>query len=132
MARRRSTVFTQCHAEITNDFAGINEFQVVIIDPPPSDERAYVTFKTRRGAQAFRHYVNTHQYEHFYYAGFHHARYHADTDDMQQDYKNAIFVIQWLELSYPRILPYLVQLIDPKTFLGPLDLDESKLRKIGI
>lgn len=71
MARRRSISYTQCYAEVV-ELVGIGDFQVVIIDPPPSDERAYVTFKTRRGAQAFRHYVNTHQYEHFYYSGFRH------------------------------------------------------------
>lgn len=131
MARISRTTLTKCHAEVV-ELAGINEFKVALIDPQPDGDRTYIMFRTRRGAQAFRHYVNTHQYEHFYYSGFHNARFRADVDDIQEDYKNAIFVIRWIELSYPRLLPYLIQLIDPKTFQGPLHLDESKLKKIGV
>ena len=102
-------------------------FRVSLTNPGHGTSKE-LEFATMRGAQAFIHYVDRHPSKSWHYP----VPTLNGEPPMIQDYQNAYEVFHWLELSYPRILPYLIQLIDPKTFQGPFDLDETGLRKIGI
>lgn len=103
-------------------------FTVKLTNPGHGDSKE-LEFATMRGAQAFVRYVDKHPAKSWYYTS---PILKGGDPQMIQDYQNAYGVFHWLELAYPRILPYLIQLIDPKTFQGPFDLDETGLRKIGI